>query len=472
MKINQKYALLTALVLFTISCAVKKENAVTLTTPPDDFRGSTVTDSTQNSGRLNYKDFYKDATLINLIEKAFAQNQDLQIALKQLEINSLSVKQSKWNNIPQIDANLATASITRPSDNSLNGLMFNQFLGNRYIEDYSSSLNISWEADIWGKIKSQKDKALVEYLKSEEATKAVQSQLIQQVATGYYNLLMLDKQFTVASENLTLADSTLTILKKEFDLGMITSLVVEQQEIVKNQIEKNIPVIEEAINSQENALSYLCGEYPTKIERSQSLDNVAFPEAVETGIPSQLLENRPDVKSAELDYRNSVLDVRIAKANLYPSLTISGQGGLNSFISSNWFNIPGSLFAMGSGSLLQPVLRGKALKTRYKQSKIQTEQAEIRFKQTMLRAVEEVSNALVLIEKLDQQQVFAEQLVVKSNSVFNNSLTLFKYNEATSLDVITAQNNKLQAELDLATVKTQRLNAIATLYAALGGGWQ
>lgn len=455
-----------------IACKVQKYEQPEVKMP-EAFRNDSITeDHNENIAKISYKDFFKDPVLVGLIDKAMAQNNDLQVALKQIEFASLAYNQSKWGNVPTVSATIANASVNRPSDNSMNGMMAGQFMGSRYMQDYTTSINISWEADIWGKIKGRKEQALADYLKTQEAAKAVQTQLVATVVQGYYNLLMLDTQLEITRSNLTYSDNTLKFLTKQQELGLTTALAVQQQEIVKDQILKSIPAIESSITTQENALSILTGSMPDKIERSASLNNVQSPENIATGIPSELLSYRPDIKSAELDVRRSVSSVNVARANMYPSFNITAQGGLNAFKASNWFNIPGSLFGSVVGTLAQPILNGKQLKTQYEQSKIVSEQAEINFKQSVLKAVGEVSDALVQIQKLEEQQKIAEGLVKKSNEAVQKADLLFKYNSATYVEVILAQTNKLQTELDLASLKAQRLNAITTLYRSVGGGWQ
>lgn len=456
-----------------VSCKVQKYERPEIKMP-EAFRGDSITIGAQeeNIAKISYKDFFKDPVLVGLIDKAILQNNDLQVALKQIEYASLSYNQSKWANIPTVSASVANASISRPSDNSMNGMMAGQFMGRRYTEDYTTSVNISWEADIWGKIKGRKEQALTEYLKTQEAAKAVRTGLVASVVQGYYNLLMLDTQLEVTRSNLTYAETTLKYLTKQQEVGLTTALAVQQQEITKDQILKSIPAIESSIAVQENALSLLTGSMPEKIERKEGLANVQSPSAIAAGIPSELLSYRPDVKTAELEVRKSAAAIHVAKMSMYPSLNITGQGGLNAFQASKWFSVPGSLFGMIAGTIAQPILNGKQLKTQYEQSKVLADQAEINFKQSVLKAVGEVSDALVQIQKLEEQQKIAEGLAVKSNEAVKKADILFKYNAATYVEVIIAQTNKLQAELDLASLKAQRLNAITALYRSVGGGWQ
>lgn len=454
-----------------ISCKVQKYELPEVKMPEAFRSDSIVAEQNENMAKISYKDFFKDPVLVGLIDKAMVQNNDLQIALKQIEFASLAYNQSKWGNVPVISAG-ANANINRPSDNSMNGMMAGQFMGKRYMEDYTASVNISWEADIWGKIRGRKEQALAEYLKTQEAGKAVKTQLVATVVQGYYNLLMLDTQLEITKSNLIYADNTLKFLTKQQELGLTTALAVQQQEIVKDQILKSIPAIESSVTIQENALSLLTGSMPGKIERSESLNTVQSPDHISAGIPSELLSYRPDVKTAELEVRKSAAAIHIAKMNMYPSLNITAQGGVNAFQISKWFSVPGSLFGMVAGAIAQPILNGKQLKTQYEQSKVLADQAEIGFKQSVLKAVGEVSDALVQIQKLEEQQKIAEGLAVKSGEAVKKADLLFKYNSATYVEVIIAQSNKLQAELDLASLKAQRLNAITALYRSVGGGWQ
>jgi len=444
---------------------------------PDDFRNNTQInigkDSTATSiAKISYKEFFTDTVLQSLIERGIANNNNLQVAVKQIEIASLSYNQSKWANIPNINLNIGNASINRPSDNSMNGMMFGQMLGKRYIEDYNSSFSISWEADIWGKIKGRKESALASYLQTQEAAKAVQTRLVAQIAQSYYNLLMLDMQLDITRQNLELVNKTLHMITKQQQLGITTSLSVQQQENVRDQILVTIPVIQQSITIQENALSILTGKLPGEIGRTSKLTNMQTLVYGSEGIPSEMLSYRPDVKSSELAVRQAFSNVKISKANMYPVLNITAQGGLNAFNFKNWFEIPDSLFGTAVGSLAMPLLNGKQLKTQYEQSKIVMEQSELNFKQSVLNAVGEVSNALTNIESADKQEVITTDLVLRSEKAVDTSTKLFQQDLATYLDVIIAQNNKLQAELSLASIKVQKLNAVVDLYRALGGGWQ
>lgn len=460
----------TLLILFLNACKVSKDISTPTDTAPAAFRNAVSTDTTSIAA-IQWKNFFTDANLQSLIDSTIANNYDMQTAVKNMEAAQLIVKQSKLGYLPT--ANLqATASINRPSDNSLNGLSLSQFLGKSYVEDYTLSAVLSWEADIWGKIKNQKARALAEYLQTTEARKAIQTNLVADVAKGYFNLLMLDAQVAIAKKNLLLNDSTLNIIQLQYNAGEVTALAVQQataQRLVAAQL---VPQLEQEIAIQENALSVLAAVPPAAIVRSNDIRNIAVAQNISTGVPSSLVSNRPDVKANELALSVANANTAIAKASLYPSLTITAAGGINAFKASNWFNIPASLFGAATGGITQPLFQRKQLKTQYELSKIEREKMVIQFRQSVLNAVGEVSDALVKNEKLKEQETIATERAIALQQATSNANLLFKNGLATYLEVITAQGNVLQAELALAVLKKDRLNAIVDLYRSLGGGWK
>jgi len=283
---------------------------------------------------------------------------------------------------------------------------------------------------------------------------------------------MLDEQLDSSRKNLALADTTLTMIGFQYRAGQVTSLAVQQQEASRQSIALSIPVIEQKIAVQENALSTLCGKMPGTINRDRSLFTQKVADTLPSGIPSELLQNRPDVRAAEMAVRVAHADMGEAKANLYPSLTVTASGGLDALQSSKWFTTPGSLFSVIQGGALQPIFQRGQLKAKYEQSKIKREQSELEFKQSVLKAVEEVSNALVQLEKVKSQEVIAEERVATLHGAVANAGMLFQAGMATYLEVIVAQANALQAELNLADIRRQHLSVMAELYRSLGGGWR
>lgn len=464
------YSSLLLLAVFISACKVSKDVATPKAEVPANFRNASASTDTSSVADIQWKSFFTDATLQKLIDSAIIKNYDMQIAIKNIESAQLLFKQVKWNYVPELALNV-TANTNRPSNNSLNGLSTSTFLKTKHVEDYSANLALSWEADIWGKIRNQQRSALASYLQTAEAKKLVQTNIVSNVSQGYYNLLMLDAQLDIAQKNVLLNDSTLRITRLQYDAGQTTSLAVQQAEAQKLAAAQLVPQFEQNIAIQENALKILTGSLPDKIERNTILDQLAIPENLSAGVPSAIVSRRPDVKTSELALTIANANVGITKASLYPALTITASGGLNSFKSSNWFNIPASLFGTVAGGLVTPIFQRKQLRTQYEVAKVDREKTVLQFRQSVLNAVGEVSDALVKIEKLKTQQGIIADRVKTLQLATSNANLLFKNGLATYLEVITAQSNVLQSELDLATVKRDRLNATSELYRSLGGGW-
>ncbi|MGC4041790.1 MAG: efflux transporter outer membrane subunit [Flavobacterium sp.] len=463
--IKTSVVMLAAMASFT---AFAQQN--TQTEVPGNYRNVTETDTT-NIADIKWKSFFEETDLVKLIDEALAKNNDLQIADKNVEIARKQFGQAKWGNVPQLNASV-TASSTRLSENSFNGMNISQNLGQHHVDDYSAGFSLSWEADIWGKIRNRKKAAQAAYMQTTEAKKALQTTIVATVSRGFYDLLMLDAQLAIAKKTLELNDSTLFAVNLQYEAGQVTLLAKQQTEALRLASAQLVPELEKNIQLQENALSVLSGTFPDAKDRQSKLETIAVKENLAAGIPSQLLSKRPDVKSAELALKAANAKVGIAKASLYPSLNITAAGGVNSFESSNWFTMPASLFGSVAGGLTAPLLNGKRLRTQYEVAKLERDQAAISFRQSVLNAVGEVANALVKIEKQEQEFKLASQRVETLRKGVENANLLFRSSMATYYEVNNAQANLLQAELELANIKKERLSSNVELYRALGGGWE
>jgi NodT family efflux transporter outer membrane factor (OMF) lipoprotein len=470
MKIIKNIFLIFILVVTAVSCKTK----VAYTEPdlqlPEEFR-FTATADTASVANLEWKEFFKDPVLQGLIEKGIKNNLDLQIALKQVASSQERLLQAKYLQYPDIGFGV-TGQISRPSKNSMNGQSLNLFIGKDHVEDYNAAFNLSWEADIWGKIKNQQEVSRMQYLQTYEATKAIQTQVVAAIAQGYYNLLMLDKQMDIAKSNLELSSNTLSITEKMWESGDTTSLGVQQATAQKQSTELLISQLQQNIAIQENALSILVGEAPNKVSRGIEMSDTSLSQDLSTGLPAKMVSRRPDVRQQELVLLESNSLVGIAQANMYPSLKITANGGINSFKFDNWFQIPASLFGSVLGGITQPIFQKRQLKTDLAVAKIQREKNVLAFRQSVLNAMGEVSDALVSNESLKVQEQKATEQVTTLKDGIKSAQMLYKGGLANYLEVITAQSNSLQAELNLASVKRQRLSSIVDLYRALGGGWK
>lgn len=456
---------------FLEACRVSKDTPTPQPELPAAFRNGVQTTDTASIASLPWENFFTDATLKSLIDNAIRKNYDMQVALLNIETAKLQLRQAKLLNVPSATLNV-TAGTTRPSDNSLNGISLSNFLGTQHLEDYNANLQFSWEADIWGKIRNQKKTALAAYLQTEESKKLLQTDIVTTVSKAYYNLLMLDEQMAVAQRNLKLNDSTLRIIRLQYDAGQVTLVAVQQAEAQQLTAAQLIPQIEQNMAIQENALRILSGELPAAIERHTKLNDYPLTEKLSTGIPSDMLGRRPDVRSSELALTMANAKVGVTKARMYPSLVITAQGGINAVKFSEWFQIPSSLFGLATGAIAQPLFQHKELKTQFEVAKIEREQSVIRFRQNVLDAVGEVSDALVKIEKLKSQYDIASNKVQTLQQAVHNANQLFESGRATYLEVIVAQSNVLQSELEISNLKRDQLYAVVDLYRSLGGGWR
>jgi outer membrane protein, multidrug efflux system len=462
---------LTALlsILLLDSCRVGKNYQRPDLPLPAQFRSATPSDS--SVADIPWRQFFADTTLQQLIDRGLSHNLNMQLALKRVEAANAYAKQARAAILPSVGLNLSAAT-NIPSNNSLNGISLETFMGTNHLEDYTGQLTFAWEIDIWGKIRRQKEAAVAEYLQSQEAVRAVKTQQVSDVAQSYFNLLMLDQQLTVARQNQALSDTIVQMMQLQKTAGEVTELAVQQAISQQQTASLLIAELEQEIAVQENIIRILIGELPAPINQPVRLSDFQVSEQFHTGIPARAISNRPDVRATELALVAANARVGVAQGSMYPALSITAGGGLNAFRASEWFTVPGSLFGTVAGNLAQPIFYRRALKTQLEVATIRREEAVLHFRQTVLDAVGEVSNALVRLEKLNERQQIATDQVDLQQAAVKNARMLFQSGLANYLEVITAQSSTLRAELNLATIKRQQLDAMVDLYRSLGGGWK
>jgi efflux transporter, outer membrane factor (OMF) lipoprotein, NodT family len=454
--------------LLLSSCSVgKKYNRQELAIP-ENFKNSEIV-LTSDTLQLSWRRFVQDPLLTSLIEKALTKNTDVHVALLNMQQLELSYKQSKKGLLPTADLSVG-ANRTWLSSNSLNGSLSDQFIGKPYMDDYSATFRLSWEADIWGKAKMQKEEAMANFFGQKENLSALKTRIIVQVIQSYYNLIALDEQLKIAQKNVQLSDSTLDMIRLQYNSSLVSSLAVEQAEAQKKTAELLIPLAHQNRAVEENALSILCGGFPENIERTASLDDTIVGAGLATGVPAELLSRRPDVRAAEYAVVAATSRMGLAKAAMYPTISLTPSIGTNSIQFNKWFDLPGSIVKTIAGNIAQPIFQKGALKTNYEISVIEREKIALQFKQSVMVAVSEVSDALAKIKHTEQR---LQLIHAKSNTLAKataDAALLYKSGMANYLEVITAQNNALQNDLESITVKREKLNAAIDLYRALGGG--
>jgi multidrug efflux system outer membrane protein len=455
-------------ILLISACTVGKKYQRPAVQLPQQFGGTTLSDSSVAS--VEWRNFFKDTVLISLIDAALKNSYDVQFAMKRIEEAEAYVKQSKMNYVPRVDVG-AFATTSNPSNNSLNGKSLESFIGQNHVDDYTLSATVSWDVYSWGRIRHQKEAALADYLHSYEGARTVLTTLVAEIATGYYNLLMLDKQLDIAYKNVDLTDTLVKMMRLQKIAGQVTELAVQQTEVQQQTATLLIPQLEKQIAIQENAIRLLAGELPSSINRFADIDSAYVWNDLSAGFPAELLSRRPDVRANEMAIVAANANAGAAEASMYPSVNITATGGLNAFKATSWFTMPTSLFFILTGSIVQPLLNHRELKTKYEVSEVQKEEAVITFRQSVLNAGGEVVNAMVQLDKLKTEQEISSAQVDTLYKATGNATLLFKSGMADYLEVLTAQTKSLVAELTLADIKRQRLAAAVELYRSLGGGW-
>ncbi|MEC5146149.1 efflux transporter outer membrane subunit [Chitinophaga sp. 212800010-3] len=464
-----RHSILFLLVVGLAACRVGRNYQRPPVALPQQFGNAAPSDS--SIAEMEWKRFFTDATLQQLIDKALTGNYDLQLAAKKVETAEAYLKQAKLAWLPAFTAS-ASANTNFPSKNSFTGLNLSVNNLGDHLEDFSIGVGMSWEIDIWGKIRRQKEAALASYLQSYEGARAVRTGLVASIANSYFNLLMLDNQLTIARRNLELSDTIVKMIRLQKAAGEVTELGVQQAISQQQTAEMLIPQLEQGITIQENALRILTGELPATIARGSGLGDFHVADSLPAGVPAAMISRRPDVRATEMGLVAANAQVGVAQGSMYPTLNITANGGLNAFKASTWFNMPASLFGTVAGSLTQPIFQRRQLKTQLEVAKIQREQAVIQFRQSALNAIGEVSDALVKLDKTKSQQEIAVRQVSTSQLAVQQAQLLFRSGLANYLEVITAQSRSLQAELSKADIDRQRLSAMVDLYRSLGGGWK
>ena len=413
---------------------------------------------------ISWRDLFTDQYLKNYIEEGLQNNMDIRIALQQMTAAESYAKQGKAGYLPTLSVG-PNYTHQEYSENSQFGSIFSGGL-----DTYDVTANLSWEADIWGKIRSNKRATQAAYLQSVAGHQAVKTQLISSIANAYYNLLALDAQLEVTKQTIAIRESSVETIKALKDAGQVTQVAVDQNIAQYNSARALQVDIETAIFKTENTLSILLGKSPQHFERS-SLDTQIIKRDIQLGVPASLLSNRPDVMAAEYGLIQSFELTNVAKSNLYPSLTLTASGGLQSLELDNLFNA-NSLFATVIGGLTQPLLNQRKLRTQKEVAMAQQQQSLLQFKKALLVAGSEVSNALFTYESETKKFVFKKNEVEALRTAEANSEELLKNGYANYLDLLTARQSALSAELNLITNKLSTLSATVELYRALGGGWK
>lgn len=409
---------------------------------------------------MPWQKLFSDPQLKDLIAEGLANNYDLKIAVQQIRQAEAYYKESGARLFP---------SLTIGANYIYSDLSEAQGLGINVAEQYGLSASSQWEADIWGKLSNARQADWAALLANEASHRAVQTMLIADIATAYYNLLALDAQLEVTRQTVENRIASVETMKSLNEGAVVTGAAVVQSIANRYAAEIIIPDLQQSIEETENTLSILLGRPPGDIKRS-SFEELHVLDSLEVGVPAQLLRNRPDIIRAEYQFRSAFELTQSARAYFYPQLTVTAEGGFQSFELVDLLN-PASVFANIIGGLAQPVFQNGTNKRRLEVAKAQERQAYYTFRNTVINAGREVSDALSSYKTARQKETLRiRQLDALEKSV-EFSQQLLEYGEANYTEVLTAQQNLLNAQLGNIQDRLQKLQAVVSLYRALGGGW-
>lgn len=447
------------------SCFVAKKYERPELKTEDLYRTEVVSADSTSLANVSWDKIFTDPILQGYIKKGLQNNLDIRIAIQNIAAAEATMKQGKAGYFPTLSGN-ADWTHQQLSKNSQLGA----FLQDRSTDQYQLTGTLSWEADIWGKIRSNKRAANAAYLQSIAANQAVKTQLISSIASAYYQLLSLDAQIKVAEESLINRNESVETIIALKDAGNVNEVGVKQTEAQKYATEIIIADLKNNVIILENTLSNLLGEGSKKIERGTFESQVMQPE-ITLGVPATLLRNRPDVIAAEYNLISTFEQTNVARSNFYPTLKVTATGGFQSIDLQQWFSA-NSFFSNVVTGLTQPIFNQRQIRTRFEVAKANQEKAYLQFEQSLLTAGKEVSDALAQYNNETAKITIREKQVDALKKAADYSDELLTYGLVNYLEVLTAKDNALNTELNLIDNKYRQYNAIIQLYRALGGGWQ
>lgn len=449
------------------SCMVRKEYERPAAAVDEKlFRTDMLPQDSTSIANVSWKEIFTDPILQGHITKALENNLDVRIAVQSITSAEAYLKQAKAAYEPTLSIGPNYTFQTQ----SIN-TQFGQIIGERrYVNQFDITATIGWEADLWGKMKSQQKAQLATYLGTLAAHKAVKSDLVASIASAYFQLLTYDDQKRIIEETIKVRENNLETTKALKESGTVTEVAVQQSQALVYNAKSLLIDIDTQIQLLENTMSLLMGESSQTIARS-SLKSQSLPESLALGYPASLLSNRPDVMQAEFNLKNAFELTNVAKAQFYPTLKLTGSGGVQSVDIDHLFSV-NSLFANVVAGLAQPILNKRQIKTAYDVSLANKETAYLNFRKSILTAGKEVSDAIRVFSVQDSFIDLKKKELDSYKKSVDYSQELVNYGMANYLEVLNASVNSLNAELNISNAEYSKMKAAVDLYQALGGGWK
>ena len=437
---------------------------------------NTIQDSV-NTAKEKWNNFLKDPFLTALIDTSLKNNQELNIILQEIAIAKNEIRARKGQYLPFVNVGVGvgldkSARYTRAGAVDENVEIAD---GKRFpqpLPDFLMLATASWEIDIWKKLRNAKKSAMYSYLASTEGKNFMVTNLIAEIASSYYELMAFDNLIETLQKNIDIQQNALETVIMEKNAARVTDLAVRrfEAEIAKNKSRQFL--ITQQIIETENRINFLVGRFPQTIARNSQVFNELAPETIYAGIPSQLLDNRADIRQTELELSAAKLDVKVTKANFYPVFNITAGLGYQAFNTQYFLTSPKSMLYNLAGSLVAPLINRNAIKASYYSASARQIEAVYNYERTILKAYTEVANQQAKINNLAGSYNAKAQQVEALGKSINISINLFKSARADYVEVLLTQRDALDAKMELIETKKNQLNATVKMYQVLGGGWR
>lgn len=424
-----------------------------------------------NAGLRPWKQFFADKELQQLVELALKNNQELNVRMQEIIIAHNEAAARRGEYLPRVNAGLGVG-VEKVGGFTSQGFSDKATGVPENLGNFGFGLTATWEVDVWGKLRNAAKSATARAEASAAAKDFMVTQLVAEIARTYYELCALDLQLEVLQRNLKLQSDALEVVKSEKQAARVTELAVLRfsAEVLKNT--GRIYDLEQERVQAENRLNFLVGRFPQPVTRDAQGMLAPLPEVIESGLPSQLLKNRPDVRQAELELEASKLNVKSAWASFFPALSLDAGLGYNSFNIVHLVTTPESLLYNLAGNLTAPLLNRTAIEAQYRSANARQLQAVFSYERTLLQSFTEVANLLVTYENVKKRYELERRQVDTLKQSVDVSNVLFQSARADYMEVLLTRRDSLDAELELIETKKRLLHAMVNLYQALGGGWE
>jgi outer membrane protein, multidrug efflux system len=457
---------LSLTMLLSAGCAVGPNYKRPSADIPGEYRGATPPDAmppaAESLGDQKWWEVFQDQQLQGLIRTALHQNYDVRIAATRILEAHAQAGITRADQLPTISGGASAANQRNPDTK----------LYRQYETSYNQvDLDLAWELDFWGKYRRANEAARANLLATEWAREAVKSTLVREVATAYFELRSLDLQLEISRRTLVSRQGSLQLTQTLANGGATSMLDVRQAEQLVSTAAETIPDLERQIEQQENFLSTLLGNNPGPIARGMKLTEQPHAPDVPAGLPSNLLERRPDIREAEAQLIAANAQIGVAKAAYFPDISLTATAGYQSSALTGLFSGPAGLWSFG-GALAQPIFAGGRIRSGVRFSEARKQELVLTYQQTIQQAFRGVSDALVEYHKDREFRQYQQQLATSAQDAAQLSETRYRGGAASYLEVLTNETNYFNAELGLAQAQSNELVALVQIYQELGGGWQ